>query len=381
MALYGGKPEAGDIQAAATQLERDWSSVRADMRQVDSHVAGTFEVWDQKLFPKRIAFHPAFARAKLDQAVNSQVSLNPKVLKEAARSRGGRGQDMHKKRADANEEGVKAVLRDAFAREPVPPPKQFFHYLMRYGVALLGIDWREDEDAIRKPTQGTQETAQKYKDRLAKWEEKKDGWDPIHVLIPHPGRTLCPPYQAEPECVIIRGQRYAKELYDLTRDKGRYAAKVVNAYDPKDSPYTMVKTLEWFSAGYHGLILDGGELLFMEEPFYKFQPFTLSYSGWGVEVYDGTEQSRDPRYLAVGLLHGLFEELVTHAKLLSSLNNSVYRNAFARLVGPHSEEWSQALDTDDAVLEGDVKDVGFLQFPAIQEALFYAIVASERRLE
>ncbi|MDP2662821.1 MAG: hypothetical protein Q8R28_19065, partial [Dehalococcoidia bacterium] len=71
----------------------------------------------------------------------------------------------------------------------------------------------------------------------------------------------------------------------------------------------------------------------------------------------------------------------THAKLLSSLQNSVYRNAFARLVGPHSEEWAKALDTDDGVLEGNAKDVAFLQFPAIQEALFKAIEASERRLE
>src|SRR3990167_4928129 len=87
MSLADERPTAGLIAETVAALEPTWLPVRADMRVADSYHAGTWAVWDMVRFPKRPAVHPPFAKAKIDQAVNTQKSLNPKVSKDPSGSR------------------------------------------------------------------------------------------------------------------------------------------------------------------------------------------------------------------------------------------------------------------------------------------------------
>ena len=374
MSLADERPTAGLIAETVAALEPTWLPVRADMRVADSYHAGTWAVWDMVRFPKRPAVHPPFAKAKIDQAVNTQISLNPKVSKDPSGSRNQAAVEL----ANQAEVGLVEVLKGAFRKEPVPSPKTFFRYLVQYGVAVIGAEW--DEQELGTPPRKVLETQGEYDKRAAGWEKDKPGWNPVRVRVPHPARVLCPPYEARPSCVIIQGRRYAGDLYDLTKRKKRYKGKVVTSYDIVGKPYELVDTVEWISAHYHALMVKGGDVLFVDTPFYGFQSYQLLYSGWGIETADMMGQE-GPQSLANGLLHGVWEEINNYAQTLSALHNYMVESGYPRVTAKDAVQAAAQLANPEGIMEGEPGDFGFLQFPEVRQAVFQDLEAIERRLE
>src|SRR3990167_1801243 len=98
---FGGeRPTAEGVDTLYTHLRTVWDSVRAEMSELDTFKAGTFAVWKD---PKRPAYHPPTARYLIDHAVDTQMSVDPKVKKFPA----GKGKT-HKDRADAVEPALTA---------------------------------------------------------------------------------------------------------------------------------------------------------------------------------------------------------------------------------------------------------------------------------
>ena len=376
----GDRPEADKVEALAKHLRDVWSQTREKMRLVDAYKGGTFSVWRDAL-DKRPAYHPPTARYLIDHAVDTQMSVDPKVKKFPA----GEG-DEHKKKADAVEPALTAVMLDAALKEPSIPWRQAYSHMLAYGYSVMGTEWEEVGGLVApKRLDGEEEKA--YEARMEQYEAGRVGWNPVRIKAPHPSRVLMNPNEMQPDLAIVESHRYAQDLANLVKRKGRYGSKRVKPYEPGDNPYKPVPLVEVFTAQWHGLkVKEDGDFLVVERSPWGFMPWMHGFAGWGGEVTEVESEGFDPKHMAVSMLEGIIGPgalLQVQAQKASSIHNAVLERGYARLgTSLPSEEAAQQLEAGpEAVLQGTREDWWWLEYPEIRDWVFKSQQNDDREIE
>ena len=374
--FLGERPTAAAIDQLYAHLEPLWSAVRSKMSEDDTYHNGTFPVW-RDLLDKRATYHPPKSRYLIDNAVDRQISVEPKFTKFPA----GQGA-AHDDAADAAEEGLLAVWRDSSMREVYIPARQAYRHLIQYGYTVLGMQL-DMEGKPKEPKRKDSESDEEWKERQDAYEVERASWNYIRIKAPHPSRVLMNPLERQPDCAIITAQRYSGDLYALVKAKGRYGNRNVSSYAVDANPYRLVDTLEVWTPNWHALKLKSGEVLFTEKNDLGFQPWGHTFAGWGGEETNMGENDQNlAAKLAVSMLEGSKELLRVQAQKASALHNSVLERGYARMIAQRPEEVAQALGAGPtAVMPGEKGEIDFLEFPDVRDWVIRSMENDDQELQ
>ncbi len=352
------KPTAESMAEGVAHLRPLWTASQEKWVKADSFYNLTYPVWEDGK-DKRHVVYPPHARAMIDGAVDTILSVDPHIK----RLPHGKGQAAEKKANQGIEPGLTAVINDAILKEAEHPIRQLGKNLYLYGYGVLGALY--DDAPIPQPKRRRREAEVDYRERVEKWEQHRDGWNPISIKAPHPSRVLMDPRDMNPSECYLLGTRYAKDLYALIKDKARYRGKYARAYEVESNPWRPVEVVERWSPNWHSMMEKNGELLFVEPAIFGIQPFKHSYSGLGGEQ---TNTESNASQLAVGLLEPLYDTLRAMTMDKSGKLNALLETAYARPgTTQPPEEAAQALAKKQGVLGGKKEDWWFLEYPPLQQ--------------
>ena len=369
----GERPDGPGIDSLYVHLHDVWSSVREKMAEVDSFKNGTFNVWN-KSNEVRPSYHPPKARYLIDHAVDTQLSVDPKIKKFSK----GRGGD-HAARADRVEPALTAVMLDAAMKETSIPWRQAYSYLIAYGYTVMGQEWDESDKPV-KPKRKDGEPEDDWKDREDEYDNASAGWNPVRIKAPHPSRVLMNPYDMQPKVAVIAAKRYSQDLANLVKRKGKYGSKSTGSYTVESNPYKLIDTLDVWTDNWHALKLKSGEVLVSERNWFGFTPWIHGFAGWGGEQANSEEA--DPKDMAVGMITGILELLRVDAQKASALHNAVLEHGFARMGAKRPEEMAAALAAGtEAIIPGEKDDAWWLQYPEVSRWMFQSQDIDNREIE
>lgn len=350
------RPTAESMSVALSHWQDVWRKTEEKNKKADTFYNLRFQVWKSPTDKRRI-FYPPHARALIDGAVDTMLSVDPRVKRLPV----GTGAEAERKANKGIEPGLQAVLVDSGLKEAILPWRQAGHNLYLYGRGVLGAVY--DDAPLPKPKRKNKEAESDYKDRVAKWEAHRSGWNPIRITAPHPSRVFMNPRDMDPQECLLTGTRYARDLYALTKDKARFAGKWARAYDVESNPYRPVEVVERWTPGWHALQEKDGEMLFVEPNSFGVQPFRHAWSGLGSEE---TDEDFDPSQYAVGLLESLYDTLTAQALDKSGKLNALIETAYAR-PGTSLPVNEAAQQLEAKMLEGKKEDWWWHEYPALQQ--------------
>ncbi len=338
--MFDPKPTIESIKAHTEYLKEVWRDTHDNWRTYDTYYDRTFKLWDPK--SNRPTVHPAKPRAIIDTAVSQLMGHEP-TFERFPRDAGEQTQ------ADSGEKALKSMFEQMALLESELTPETVKKHLMIYGYAVLedvldGADLTEHEKP--KPEQDRGESEEAYDKRVLLWEHKKKTLMPFRNRAPHPSDVLMDPSTKESPIAIRVGKWFAGDLVKITESRldsdGEPLKGEVTKFEPRDNPFELVEAIEYWSATWHGLMVLGGssllgrvisrfsgggdKLLFLEANTWGFVPFEQAFAGFGHQPTD--VNTRNTRFLAVGMYEAIMDDLWMDAQRTSGKHNALINATF-----------------------------------------------------
>ena len=365
------QPTRESIQAEKTYLSNLWSEAHLNWEEADAFYWRRFPVWPREQ-QHRPTWRPSTASNVIDHATDTQLAYDPLVKRYPA----GPGVT-HERRADLVEPWLKAVLDEASLYEPSLPFKTIGKHLLLYGYAVIEGPALDMRDAPQKPERGAKESDEEFGEREDAYKRDLKNWFPIRIRAPHPARVLLNPLEKRPTRGIKVGARHARDLQQLTVEKAQSLTDVT-VYEPGSNPYELVQTIEYWSPSWHAVMVDGGDLLYVEQNTWGFVPFKHAFAGFGGEPTELDDL--DPSFFAKGLLDPIMDSLRRQAQEVSAKHNALIEASFQRMrTAKDPAEAARELRGD--IVQAGPQDYGFIAHPDLPPWLFRIGEETKRDIE
>ena len=367
------KPDAESIDRHVDHLQDLWSEAHSVWRETDTYIHRTFEVFPAAL--NRKGYHPAQSKAILDHAADTQMSFAPIVHRPPA----GTG-DIHKQRADRVEPAVKAILDDCSLLEPVLPYKAAGKNLLAYGYTNMMGPVLDLRNRMSRPRRKRGQTVEDFQYQESMYEAATHGWNPYRLHVCSPDEVLMDPMDKIPAIAVRTRSWWAYELEYLSIEKSKQRRGVSYAmpYSMGDKdPYESIDAYDVWSAWYHCVKLKNGEILWIENNAWGFQPFSHCFSGYGQLP---TGQKFNPKYWAEGILDPVKESLKLGAQEATAKHSALMRAAYAK-PGTRLDAAEAAQRMGDDIIQGEAGDFWIEQTPQLPAWLFQTGIELQSDIE
>ena len=364
------RPTEHQVNGLLTRLQQLWKGAHSDWTETDSYVNATYDMWPRHP-DRKVKLYTGKAPSKLRAATDVLVPFMPKFHRPPP----GKGEE-HKADANTVENFLSRMWKVAGAKEAVEPGKALWHHLMRYGYAV-SCGTKFDESYRReKPRKRGDEKPEDYAARVEIWEETRRNWCPFRYEAPHPASVLMNPFEATPRVALVSKRMFAVELAEEVERAGKRNRQAYEGYVMPDDPYEVVNCIEFWSAYWRGLMLQGGALLYVEPNRWGFQPYTHGFAGWGSSAAEsfgagGADLGgQDPRYMAKGILTDALPLLRALDQQQTAKHNVMMTAAFLhRTTTKDPAEASRELAVD-GWLTGPEGTYAWEKMPEFSQSLF-----------
>ena len=310
------KPDAGAILALHSHLQALWSDTHKQWRQTDEFVHHTFQIWTRAEHRGRPSIHPSLSTSILNHAIDSQLSFTPRYHRPYL----GTSEEKKEHADRIVEPWVNNAIEELALFEPLLTWKQVGRHLLAYGYAVVEGPIYTYEGRPEKPADKG--------DALKIWAAERRAWLPYRIHAPNPARILLDPTEKRPYEGVKATRRYNIHLKRLTERLKEDGQGEVKLWERED--YDLVDTFEYWSADWHALVAEGGQLLLVEPNDWHQMPYKHAFAGYGQEPT--TEDNQNPKYLAQGVLHPVLESLKAHAQHVSGRHNLFMQVAFNDMI-------------------------------------------------
>jgi hypothetical protein len=351
-------------------LDEMWRETRTLFERLDSFYFRTYPIWPaEERFDTYPVHRPSTPTWIVDHAADTQLASTPVISRPTANRRGDA-----EERADRVENGLAALMTDAFLQEPVIPVKGAKKQLVLYGYTPMYGPFLDLRYQFDKPEQKKGEDVEDYDARVAEWEARRYSWNPLRIRSLHPSSVLLDPYDKVPGIGLRHYKVRAFDLNDLTTRKferlssGGTSTEYAKEFDLGSlDPYEDVECIEWWTASWHALVKKDGELLYRERNGWGFQPLSHTFSSYGQTPTRA--EAINPKHLAKGILEPNLDEIVHEAQQQTAKHELLIRAAFARR-GFRGDATEAAEMMKGDILEGDKDDWWIEQFPNLPAQIF-----------
>ncbi len=376
-------PDEKAIKEYAQHLQDTWADAHALYRKLDTYYQRTYSVWpDEDRFANRPFRRPSTPTRIIDQAVDVQLARTPLVRRPPTGDT-----DEALERADRVENGLAALLTDAFLLEPVMPVKGAKKQLLLYGYTPLYGPFLDLRYSPTPPERNDDEEQDDFEARVAEWESRRFSWNPLRLRHLHPQEVLLDPSDTVPPVGLRSHKIKAGDLLGSTTRRLQRAesepfkiqGETFKAFDLEQrDPYDLVPIIEWWSASWHALALTDGELLFVERNGWGFQPLSQAFSGFGQIPTDADRLN--PKDLSKGILEPVLDDIRAQAQAASAIQNMVVQGGFPRRGYDGDAAQGAELLTGD-MLPGKKDDWWIEEVPVIPQQIFDIAAGLEREIE
>jgi hypothetical protein len=363
--------EAKDIVAFKTHLGDVWKETHAHWENVvDPWVWGNPQIW--RPGSKRSVYIPSTARNIIEHASDTQLVWEPKLHRRPIE----KGREAERE-ADAIERGLYAVILDSMLREPTLAFKDAGKFMGMYGYAVIEGPMMDFEDRPEQPVKTKSMSKEEFEWAEIDYKNSLTQWNPIRIRAPHPKQILLDPTERQPREAIKfnkRSIRSIRKLVDGVRDRKRKAefviteAQMKNLFPSGISPFNTEDVIEYWTDTEHHLVVKN-TTLFFEKNRWGFVPYNHAFSGFGMQK--SSDAAGNPLYLAQGLLDPIMSGLKTQAQAMSAKQNALIERSYMRMrTSGDASEVSQQLAQEDALLELEEDELGFVRYPDLEKSLF-----------
>ena len=282
------------------------------------------------------------------------------------------------KDADAVEEGLRAVTKDGMLHETQLAYKAAGKYAVSYGYYIIEGPTMTFDSRPEKPKES--DFKGKYKKDDFEWAQidynnSLREWNPIRITSPRPDTVLLDPSERQPKSGIKHTRMYRKDIVAMLislRDRERKPDQILSNAEIEQwingDDYTLLDVDEFYNGKEHHMI-QGTIPLFAESNAYGFTPWNHGFAGFGMEKIGDSQN--DPFWLAQGLLEPVLDSIKTQAQAASAKQNAVIERSYLRIMTRgDAAELSEQLADQDAIIEGDEKEISFLRYPDLERSLF-----------
>ncbi len=341
--MFDQKPTIESIKAHTEHLKEVWRDTHNNWRTYDTFYERKFKLWDKRL--NRPTVHPAKSRAIIDTAVSQLMGHEPTFERFPHDA-------SEQEQADSGEKALKAMFEQMALLEAELTPETAKKHLMIYGYAIVedSIDGNDlVEHQKPKPEQEEGEGEVAYDRRIRLWEHKKKTLMPFRNKAPHPSDILMDPNNKESSIAIKIGKWFVGELVDITQSRmdedGKPLKGEVAKFEPRENPFELVEAIEYWTTTWHALLVTGGssllnrvlskftgggdQMLILEPNTWGFVPFEQAFAGFGHQPTD--INSRNTRFLAVGMYEAIMDDLVMDAQRTAGMHNALMDATFATM--------------------------------------------------
>jgi hypothetical protein len=364
-------PDAKVVRKYFEHLDDMWRDAHTLFEKLDSFYFRTYSIWPpEERFREYPVHRPSTPTWIVDHAADTQLAATPVIHRPTANRRGDA-----EERADRIENGLAALMNDAFLQEPVIPVKGAKKQLVLYGYTPIYGPFLDLRYQFTKPEQKKGEDEEDYDARIAEWEARRYSWNPLRIRSLHPSSVLLDPFDKVPAIGLRHYKVLAYQLADLTSRKfeqlSNYGSRNEFAMpydmDVAHDPYEPIEVIEWWTASWHALVLKEGDLLYKERNGWGFQPLSHTFSSYG--QIPTSADTVNPKYLAKGILEPNLDEIVHEAQQQTAKHELLMRAAFARR-GFRGDASEAAEMMKGDILEGDKDDWWIEQFPNLPAQIF-----------
>ena len=363
MAEKEKQPERDDVVAAHEYYKGVWRKAHAKWRTSDTYFNRTYPVWQTTTQAKtRGTYRPSTPTRKIQTASDQNFSYLPKVRRDPVTDT-----DTAKEEANEVEVSLNKIVADSALKETSIPWKQAQRHENLYGYFVLEGPLMDYSDfRLRDETP---------EDEYKTWRKT---WNPIRIRATHPVRVLLDPEEQTPTFAIKESQVIAYKLHERSKHKVETRTDAVVFQIPKEGPYTPIDLVEWWSQGYHFVMVKDGAELWVESNEPGFVPFTHGFAGFGIDPADGTG---GPEHRAVGLLDSVQESIRMESRIASAESTLLFRRAFAQYgTKGDSTEIAQQL-ARDGIVELDEDQLWLIPSPQMERWMNEAGAKAARDIE
>jgi hypothetical protein len=346
MMFFDEKPTTELITSMVEHLTDVWRETHSQWMLYDTFYDRTFQLWDPKL--TRPIVHPAKPKSIVDTAVDQMMGHEP-TYERFPRN------PSKKDEADSGEKALKSIHTQTGLLEAELTLETVKKNLVLYGYAVL----EDDLDPIdldfhlnaESPVKESGESKRAFNQRKALFDHKKKTLMPFRNRAPHPSDVLMDPSHKNPRVAIKVGKWFAGDLVDMMNhrfdDNGEVIRGDVVRFEPKDNPFELIECVEYWTACWHALMVkgsmpkgiigkalaairggDGAQLLMVEPNTWEFVPFSHAFAGWGHQPTNAHE--RGTRFLAIGMLDSIMDDLVMDAQRTAGMHNALVEATFPK---------------------------------------------------
>lgn len=363
--------EPEDIIRYREHLKGVWSQTHTHWDKViDPWIWGSPNIWGPG--SQRSTYIPSTARNIIEHASDTQLVWEPKLHRRPV----GRGRQ-HEKDADDVEAGLFAVFLDAMLREPSMAFKDAGKFMSAYGYAVIEGPMIDFEDRPVEPKKTRGMSQEEFEWARIDYQNSLRSWNPIRIRAPHPGHILLDPCDRQPKQGIRYDRRYIKDIRKMVEhlyERKRKPEFVVSKQELERmlpdglNPWQTEEVTELWSDKDHQ-VMYRNQLLFSEKNRWGFIPYNHAFTGFGMKKTE--DQANDPFWLAQGLLDPIMSGLKTQAQAMSAKQNALIERSYLRVMtAGDASELATQLGQEDAIIEGNEQEIGFLRYPELERALF-----------
>jgi hypothetical protein len=363
--------DAKEIVEYRGHLEAVWLRARNHwLQDIDPWVWGTPQIWGAG--SQRSTYVPSTARSVIEHASDTQLVWEPRLYRRPVT----KGREAERA-ADRVENGLHAVMLDAMLHEPTMAFKEAGKFLGAYGYAVIEGPLMDFEDRLEKPVKKRGMSDQEFSWMEIDYKNAQKSWNPIRIRAPHPTQVLLDPSERQPADGIRHDKRYAAKLRKLVasaRERERKPDFLISDADfaklisPDSNPQELVEVTEYWSRTEHQVVYRN-EMILSEKNRWGFMPYNHCFAGFGMrKSYD---EVNDPYWLAQGLIDPIMSGLKTQAQAMSAKQNALIERSYLRIMtSGDGSELAVQLAQEDAIIEGDDREISFLRYPDLERALF-----------
>jgi hypothetical protein len=380
--VAGDRPDVAYISTVEHSLLGLWADAHENWVVADAFYNGTFQVWTKAEHQERSFFHPSKARDVIDHATDTQMAYNPKIKRRPI----GKGNGPEKA-ADDIENGLEAILLDAFLREMEHPAKRGGKNMLLYGYNNYEAPLMNLDGAPKEPEIKPGESGDEFEGRMNQWEADKAGWNPFRVRVSNPSRILLDPTERVPTMGIKRGFWFAKDLKRIAKQSG----STWSAGEAK--PFDRFKLVDYYDEDHHVVVVsrvgnDGavthseqvsGDIFLEEDNNYGYVPFTHAYSGFGFEPTNADSQST--KYLAQGLLSGKIEALRIDAQAKSAVHNYLMNAVYIFIRTSDDAEVARKKLAGEVITSAERDDYEWMKVPELPQIVMQTMQRLDREID
>lgn len=354
MAYLTEEPESNSIMALEGHLLEVWSEAHNRFADDDRFMNETFAIWPASLpRPRR---YTGKGPSIVAHAVDNLLTADPQFHREPV----GGGKE-HKADADELEAWLSASWMATMRDQAIHPLKQLARHLTLYGYGILeGPLLRPGWAIEERPERGDFDSDEDYDDAVVQFELRRLGQSPFTILAPPPTTVLLHPKERIPTEAVKRAFWYSVDLAELTKRRKARGRKA-EVWEVGHKPFDKVECIEYWSAGWHALMVHGGQMLFVEKNTWGFVPFTQGFAGWGHQPTD--YRNENPVYWARGILQDAKDSIVMLTQHRISKHQVYMGSAWLKMrTSKDAQDIQQQLEGDIVgnIAEGEI---GYLPFP------------------